>query len=238
MQLVQLVVTVVGVVVSIKWFIHQRKNSELQIEQPKVNKLVSYMDKLKDYLTRIDHSCYQAYELNLEKWLPTDMSVDFNNYEREAKDRYRVFIEYLAKYRKKDDWETIISEYNKYCEELYKKKDDLSKKLKELLDNNSVVIEEAYNKSSYAKNNGKIAFISELYDIERFLENYKHRKESSSLDGAWYYIGIQKFDEFINVLKSDLDEIDKIITKMDDLINKLIDILDGMSARLKKDYRL
>jgi hypothetical protein len=189
MQLVQLVVTVVGVVVSIKWFIHQRKNSELQIEQPKINKLVSYMDKLKDYLThvRIDHSKYQAYELNLEKWIPTDISVDFNNYEREAKDRYRVFTEYLAKYRKKDDWETITSEYNKYCEEF---------------------------------------------------DNYRCRKEGISLYGEWSYIGIQIFDQFINQLKADLDEIDKIITEMDNLINKLIDILDDLSARLKKDYRL
>jgi c-di-GMP-related signal transduction protein len=54
------------------------------------------------------------------------------------------------------------------------------------------------------------------------------------LDGAWYYIGIQKFVEFINVLKSDLDEIDKIIIEMNGLAENLIKILDNMSRRLKK----
>jgi hypothetical protein len=53
------------------------------------------------------------------------------------------------------------------------------------------------------------------------------------LDGAWYYIGIQKFDGFINVLKSDLDEIDKIIIEMNGLAENLIKILDNMSRRLK-----
>ena len=54
------------------------------------------------------------------------------------------------------------------------------------------------------------------------------------MDGAWYYIGIQKFDGFINVLKSDLDEIDKIIIEMNGLAENLIKILDNMSIRLKK----
>jgi hypothetical protein len=58
------------------------------------------------------------------------------------------------------------------------------------------------------------------------------------LDGAWYYIGIQKFDGFINVLKSDLDEIDKIIIEMNGLAENLIKILDNMSIRLKKEYHL
>jgi hypothetical protein len=58
------------------------------------------------------------------------------------------------------------------------------------------------------------------------------------LDGAWYYIGIQKFDGFINVLKSDLDEIDKIIIEMNGLAENLIKILDNMSRRLKKECHL
>lgn len=58
------------------------------------------------------------------------------------------------------------------------------------------------------------------------------------MDGAWYYIGIQKFDGFINVLKSDLDEIDKIIIEMNGLAENLIKILDNMCIRLKKEYHL
>jgi hypothetical protein len=230
-QFWQLVVLIIMAGTSIWGLIHQHKVSKLQIERPRINKLIRYIDELRDDLTcRLNnHSNYIAHGLNLEEW---------GSYRSFNKDYYRVFTECLAKYRKKDDWDIITNKYNKYCEELYKKKENLSNKLNALLNNNSVVIDNAYNNSIYAKDGSRGAFISELYNIQRFFENYKHRKGGSSLDGAWYYIGIQKFDEFIDVLKSDLDEIDKIIIEMNDLAENLIKILDNMSRRLKKEYHL
>jgi hypothetical protein len=153
---------------------------------------------------------------------PTLLCVEFNTL--------------LEKLQKKNDWDEKVTRYNGLSKELSKNMNDLKQKLKELLDNNLLLLRDRYEKSGAEKFYSFDTFKNEL--IDSFFYCYEVKKHGSGLSGAWYYVGNQMFDNFEANLSSILIGIDRLIEKKDALLRDLIDLLEDVCKRLREDYHL
>jgi len=142
----------------------------------------------------------------------------------------------LKKLQKKNDWDEKVTRYNELSKEWSKNMNDLKQKLKELLDNNLLLLRDYYEKSGAEKSYSFDTFKNDL--IDRFFYCYEVKKQGSGLLGAWYYVGNKMFDNFEANLSSILIGIDRLIEKKDALLRDLIDLLEDVRKRLREDYHI
>jgi hypothetical protein len=153
---------------------------------------------------------------------------------------YIEFNTLLEKSEKKNEWDKNINQYNKLRKEFSQNVNDLGKKLKELLDNDQS-LRDRYEKSiRYVADIGYSAgfdtFKKKL--IDEFFTCHRAKMYGNSPSGAWYYLGDQVFAEFEDRLRSILQTIDSILEMKDALLKSLIDLLEDICERLRKDYNL
>jgi hypothetical protein len=146
------------------------------------------------------------------------------------------FSTLLEKLQKKNDWDERVTRYNGLFKEFSKKENDLKQKLKELVDDNLLLLKDRYEKTDAKNCYNFDNFKREL--INDFFYCYKNKQHGSGLSGAWYYVGDQVFNDFEAKLGSLLIEINKVIEEKNALLKSLIDLLENVCKRLREDYQL
>jgi len=188
----------------------------------------------------------------LEKWLEFQLSItepkEFNMeqlFENNPLLMYQkldpklLCVEFntlLEKLRRKDEWDEKVIKYNELSKEWSRIMIDLKRKLEELLDNNSLLLKDCYEKTE-AKNSYTFDnFKREL--INSFFYCYKNKRYGRGLSDVWCYVGDQLFATFENKLSPILIEINKLMEESDALLRSLIDLLENICERLREDYQL
>jgi hypothetical protein len=200
-------------------------------ERPRIIELVRrFIVPLKYYLEEEigTEGCIEFNQDNLLDWL----------YEEDANmHAYSEFNIQLEKLQKKDIWDEKLCKYNECCKKLCEQMNTLEQELKKLLNNDyASLINEFYNKKAKEEIASIDNFKSML--IDHFFTNYNNRKYGNSLNGAWYYIDDQIFDEIKEKLNHILEEIDSIRKTKDSLLEELINILEYMLNKFREDYNL
>jgi hypothetical protein len=148
---------------------------------------------------------------------------------------YTHFNSLIERSPHKSEWKEKVQEYNKLTYALNKKISELEYNVRKFLDENQDV-KRVYNNTEANKRYDFDVFKREL--AKNFYQQYRESLHGTALYGAWFYAGVEVFEQVISHNKLILEEIEKLKEERKHVLEKLISILEQLQTHLRKEYNI
>lgn len=148
------------------------------------------------------------------------------------------FESLVRKMRKLKEWKRLIEQYNKVCKEC----DEVGKKLKEVvleeLKSEAEEIGRMWEKAGRPQSSSLDDFMKLL--AQDFYRSYYEHKHRGAEEYSWRHVGVQKLVEVArgDRVKSVIEQLEKRLDEKDEIVDKIINLLNTILGRLKRFYLL
>ncbi|RLI32046.1 hypothetical protein DRO56_04185, partial [Candidatus Bathyarchaeota archaeon] len=130
----------------------------------------------------------------------------------------------------KEKWDEKQGRYNEVVSRLSKKINSLEEKLREIIENDQRI------KESYDRIEHKPSTFN--YFKEELVKGFYSCYRSHRIEGMWYYVGEQVFQQIRENVVELLKCIDDMMKNRDGVVKELMSLLEEMRIQLKKEYHL